>query len=139
MAEQPRIYGTADQAGRDPPAAQGMRGENRPDDSGEYARTVSLGDGRNVTIEQDSGVAYAEATGAAGRRQQDEVEAAFKHDPTPDWVWPAAFFALIGLAGGRYLADRRRRSGEQRQRFDERAIPAGGDVGDGLADFEPTR
>lgn len=130
--EKPHLYGTADEADRDPPAAQGMRGENRPDEAAGYAHDLTLGDGRTVTVEQASGVAFAEATGAAGRRAPEAPEIEFAPDATPDWVWPATFFGLIAFAGILYFADRRRRSGEQVERFDERTIATGGDVGGGL-------
>lgn len=110
MAEEARVYGMADQANRHPPAAQGMRGENRPERLPEYAHNVTLGDGRTVTVAQDSGVAYAEATGRAGRGEADELEVEFTPEPSRDWRWPALFFGLIGLAGGLYAAERSRRS-----------------------------
>ncbi len=134
MAEQARVYGMADQANRHPPAAQGMRGENRPERLPEYAHNVTLGDGRTVTVAQDSGVAYAEATGRTGRGGGEELEVEFTPERSRDWRWPALFFGLIGVAGGLYAAERARRSGEQRQRFAERAVPARGDVGGGLGD-----
>lgn len=131
MAEQARVYGMADQENRDPPAAQGLRGENRPGPLEGYAHDVTLGDGRTVTIEQDSGVAFAEATARAGS-SDPQLEVAFTPESASDWRRPALFFGLIAIAGGLYIAERRRRSGEQRQRFDERAVPARGDVGGGL-------
>jgi hypothetical protein len=111
MAEQPRVYGMADEANRDPPAAQGVRGENRSDRLPEYAHNVTLGGGRTVTVAQDSGVAYAEATGRTGRGASDEeIDIEFTPERSSDWRWPALFFGLIGLAGGLYLSERRRLS-----------------------------
>jgi hypothetical protein len=127
MVEKPHIYGAADEADRDPPAAQGIRGENRSDETSGYAHDLTLGDGRKVTVEQASGVAFAEATGAAGRREPDGPEVELVPDATPEWLWPAAFFGLIALAGGLYFAERRRRPAV---RFDQRSgeiSPAGSD------------
>ncbi len=113
MAEETRVYGMADQANRHPPATQGMRGENRPERVPDYAHNVTLGDGRTVTVAQDSGVAYAEATGRAGRSSAgDELDVKFTPDASSDWRWPALFFGLVGLAGGLYFAERRRRARE---------------------------
>lgn len=112
MAEEARVYGMADQGNRQPPAPQGMRGENRPERLPEYAHNVTLGDGRTVTVAQDSGVAYAEATGRAGRSEAGELEVEFTPEPSRDWRWPALFFGLIGLAGALYAAERSRRSQE---------------------------
>jgi hypothetical protein len=68
--DQARVYGMADPANRDPPPAEGMRGEKaetapRHDDP-DFSHTVALDDGRTVTVSEGSGVAYAEETGRAG-------------------------------------------------------------------------
>jgi hypothetical protein len=72
MAEESevRVYGMADQANRDPPAAEGMRGDKasaRPSERDPaLSHQVALGDGNTVTISEGSGVAFVEATGRAG-------------------------------------------------------------------------
>lgn len=68
--DQARVYGMPDPANRDPPPAEGMRGEKaeaapRHDDL-DFSHTVALDDGRTVTVSEGSGVAYAEETGRAG-------------------------------------------------------------------------
>ena len=71
--ESPRVYGQADDSSRTPPAPGGMRGENAdplatPDP--EMAHEETLPDGRRVILEETNGVAFAEATGAAGLEAQ---------------------------------------------------------------------
>jgi hypothetical protein len=72
MAEedQARVYGMPDPANRDPPPAEGMRGEKAEADPQrealDFSHTVALDDGRTVTVSEGSGVAYAEETGRAG-------------------------------------------------------------------------
>ena len=68
-----RIYGMADQANRDPPAAQGSRGE-RASAGLDLSRPVALEDGRTVTVSEASGVAHTEATGRAGITPRHEAE-----------------------------------------------------------------
>lgn len=110
MADETRIYGAPESGSERPPAKQGVRGENRAEPSTDYAHDVSLADGRTVTVTEDSGVAFAEATGRAGRREEpDELEIAFTPDPGRERGWPLLFFGLIGIAGGLYWTERRRR------------------------------
>jgi hypothetical protein len=73
MAEEnePRVYGMADQANRDPPSAEGLRGEKStltPQDEGNPAlrRRVTLDTGAIVEVREESGVGWAEAVGRAG-------------------------------------------------------------------------
>ncbi|GAO38124.1 hypothetical protein SCH01S_04_00080 [Sphingomonas changbaiensis NBRC 104936] len=67
---QARVYGMPDPANRDPVAPEGMRGdrvevEPRRRDP-DLSHKVMLETGNTVTLDEGSGVAYAEATGRAG-------------------------------------------------------------------------
>lgn len=71
--ESPHVYGQADESSRTPPTSQEMRGENAaplapPDPA--MAHEEVIGDGRRVLLEETNGVAFAEATGAAGLEAQ---------------------------------------------------------------------
>jgi hypothetical protein len=83
MAEKARVYGAADEANRDPPPSQGMRGEQTApltrDGQPELSHAVTLENGKRVVVSEDSGVAYAEATGRAGR-----VATAIGPEPEPE-------------------------------------------------------
>lgn len=60
------VYGTADQASRKPPPAEGLEGHKEttdPNRSPIPPRQVALGDGNVVTLESDSGTVYAEEAG----------------------------------------------------------------------------
>ena len=68
--DQARVYGMADPANRDPPAAEGVRGaraETGGDrESLDFSHDVALDDGRTVTVSEGSGVSFAEQTGRTG-------------------------------------------------------------------------
>jgi hypothetical protein len=68
--DDPRVYGMPDPSNRQPPGEEGMRGEEgaQREADPEFAHTEILPDGRKVVIEEDSGVAYAEATGKTDER-----------------------------------------------------------------------
>jgi hypothetical protein len=64
---EPRVYGGADAEKQLPPATEGMRGEGlsaalkvKP----EQTRTVDV-DGKSIEVAETSGAAFAEASGAA--------------------------------------------------------------------------
>jgi len=69
-----RIYGAPDTDQQQPPPEQGFRGEQsgaregRPD----LAHAERTPDGRKIVLEEDSGTAFAEATGGAGSRPEAE-------------------------------------------------------------------
>lgn len=107
-----RVYGMADQANRHPPAAEGMRGEKstqQPEDrEAGYEHSVMLGGGRQVLVSEDSGVAYAEATGRAGRaplrspgpsnlQQPEPARSAFRSNAVPLLIGLAASALIIGV------------------------------------------
>lgn len=113
MAEEARVYGMADQANRHPPAAQGMRGENSPERLDGYEHGVTLGDGRKVMVEEASGVAFAEATGRAGRSADGELEIEFAPEERQNIrrvdVPVSTILAAVGVAVGLFLVARARR------------------------------
>jgi hypothetical protein len=118
-----RVYGMADQANRHPPAAQGMRGENSAartrDHSPEFSHNVTLGDGKRVIVSEGSGVSYAEATGRAGHRaDNEELEVEFAPEPSRQRRSPGlpllAGLAAVGVGIGLYAIRWFRHSGERR-------------------------
>jgi len=125
MAEEneTHLYGTADQADRDPPAAQGLRGEKSTQlpgdmDSG-YRHQVTLDNGRRVEVTEESGVAFAETTGRAGlladRPHLEPVEDARVEPSRTRLSAPQATPLLVGAvvsAALLALALWRRRSGK---------------------------
>ena len=95
---EPRVYGMADQANRDPPAAEGLRGEKpsaRPRErEPDLSHKVTLGDGNTVTVSEGSGVAWAEATGRAGLAEPKPWL-----EPAPEEEPPMRFSAAPLIAG----------------------------------------
>ncbi|MFD1612547.1 hypothetical protein ACFSCW_12120 [Sphingomonas tabacisoli] len=119
MAEQSeaRIYGMADQANRDPPPAQGMRGDKASVRAGEgdpaLSHQLALGDGNTVTISEGSGVAYAEATGRAGLAGPKlwlEPVSAEDDEPARVSLWPIAAGLLVSAGILAFAAWRMRES-----------------------------
>ena len=98
-----RVYGMADQANRDPPAAQGLRGEQpttRPDRANPaLKRVVTLDSGRLVELREDSGVGWAEAEGRAGLADQGEIRPDLPPSPAPS-RGAGIGLMLLALAGG---------------------------------------
>jgi hypothetical protein len=72
--DEPRVYGAPDPDQQQPPAKQGLRGEQgaakplRED----LAHDETMPDGRTVEIEEQSGTAFAEVTGAAGTTDKSD-------------------------------------------------------------------
>ena len=68
-----RIYGAPDPDDQPPPAEQGLRGEQRPPKPlrTDLDHTERMPDGHSVTIEEQSGTAFAEVTGEAGGKDRD--------------------------------------------------------------------
>ena len=68
-----RLYGMPDPSNRQPPGEEGMRGEQGAQGRPDLTHTETLPDGNRVAIEEESGTAFAEVTGRAGRaRPADE-------------------------------------------------------------------
>lgn len=59
-----RLYGMADPANNQAPPENGMRGEAAPDGESGYHRDVTPPDQPPIVVEEESGVAFAEANGA---------------------------------------------------------------------------
>lgn len=101
---EPRVYGMADQANRDPPAAEGMRGDKasaRPRDRDpDLSHQVTLGDGHRVTVSEGSGVAYAEATGRAGLAEPKPWVETVVEDEPPARANPVPLLAGLALGAG---------------------------------------
>lgn len=125
MAEEntPRVYGMADQANRDPPSAQGIRGEQaapgpRAHDP-EFSHMVTLENGKRVPVSESNGVAYAEASGRVARPEDRELQVEFTPEEEEVAAAPRSTSSkaplLIGAvaaaaAAGIYLIERLRRS-----------------------------
>lgn len=62
-----RIYGAPDPDDQQPPAEQGLRGEQRPPKPlrSDLTHVEKMPDGHRVAIEEQSGTAFAEVTGKA--------------------------------------------------------------------------
>jgi len=69
-----RIYGAPDPDQQQPPPEQGLRGEQSGAREGRpgLAHTERMPDGREILVEEDSGTAFAEVTGRAGRGEGAE-------------------------------------------------------------------
>jgi hypothetical protein len=95
-----RVYGMADQANRDPPAAQGTRGAKAALEPGardpDLTHKVALGDGRTVTVSEGSGVAFAEATGRAGLTA-DAADDELSQGSAAPWLIGLALAAGIAI------------------------------------------
>jgi hypothetical protein len=72
MAEDgPHLYGAPDGKDIESPAPEGLRGEEAPTgDRPDLTRRTVLGDGQSVTLEETSGVAFAEANGAGQKPRE---------------------------------------------------------------------
>lgn len=81
-----RLYGLADPANHQAPAENGMRGEAAPDDETGYHRDVIPPDQPPIAVEEESGVAFAEANGAGASpdRPADAPEPAAATTTTGD-------------------------------------------------------
>lgn len=73
-----RLYGMADSANHQAPAENGMRGEGAADREAKYRREVTPPDQPTIVVEEESGVAFAEANGAvaAPSHAQDQDQGA---------------------------------------------------------------
>jgi hypothetical protein len=73
----PHVYGAADSDNRQTPADNGMRGEQTaplPGDSPAPPHTVMVAGGNTVTIQEESGIAAAEAVGNTNTAAQGDAE-----------------------------------------------------------------
>ncbi|OWK30525.1 hypothetical protein [Sphingomonas mucosissima] len=68
-----RLYGMADSANRQEPAENGMRGEGAADRETKYSREVTTPDHSTIVVEEESGVAFAEASGAVTPPSHEEA------------------------------------------------------------------
>lgn len=70
-----RIYGMANEENRQTPAPEGFRGERAPTSNNPaLQRDVSLGD-HDVEVQESSGVAFVEASGAPGPAKSEVASA----------------------------------------------------------------
>lgn len=131
MADKPRIYGMADD--QEPPAPQGVRGEQAGDGDPQFGRAIRLESGRTVVVRQGSGVSYAEATGRIGRAPA-ETEQEQERSASEPSVLPIIAAALGGFVIGGMLAGYASRQPlrQQRDRALERRIAASRDIGGGV-------
>jgi hypothetical protein len=147
-----RVYGMADQANRHPPAAQGLRGEKAAADETGYRHEVMLDDGRQVSVAEESGVAFAEATGRAGRARPAKPATAKMEPPNRRVAVANALPLIIGLAVSAVilaLTGWQLRSAKQGKRARQDGVASGGDIGDAVGNgnvwdqpgigFRPTR
>ena len=71
-----RIYGAPDPDNQQPPAKQGLRGEQgaaKPIRT-DLIHDERMPDGDTIEIEEQSGTAFAEVTGAADGKDPDEIK-----------------------------------------------------------------
>jgi len=69
-----RVYGAPDPDDQQPPAEQGLRGEQgapEPERT-DLVHTERTRDGRTIEIAEQSGTAFAEVTGAAGEAPHED-------------------------------------------------------------------
>jgi hypothetical protein len=130
-----RVYGMADPANRQPPAAQGIRGEKSASDETGYRHAVTLGDGRQVAVAEESGVAFAEATGRAARvrpapppktRPGPVSNRGGVRNSLPMILGLAVSAAILGVTAWQL------RSAKQGQRPRHDGVASGHDVGDAV-------
>jgi len=71
-----RVYGAPDPDNQQPPAKQGLRGEQgaaKPIRT-DLIHDERMPDGDTIEIEEQSGTAFAEVTGAADGKDPDEIK-----------------------------------------------------------------
>lgn len=68
-----RLYGMADSANHQEPAENGMRGEGAADRETKYHREVTPPNQPTIVVEEESGVAFAEASGAVTPPSHEEA------------------------------------------------------------------
>jgi hypothetical protein len=130
-----RVYGMSDQANRHPPAAQGMRGEKAAADETGYRHEIMLDNGKQVGVAEESGVAFAEATGRAGRSRPAKPTNAEMEPPHKPVAVANALPLIIGLAVSAVilaLTGWQLRSAKQGKRARQDGVASGGDVGDAV-------
>ena len=74
--DQARVYGAPDPDNQQPPAKQGLRGEQgaaKPIRT-DLIHDERMPDGDTIEIEEQSGTAFAEVTGAADGKDPDEIK-----------------------------------------------------------------
>jgi hypothetical protein len=102
-----RLYGTADPENNQTPPAGGMRGEGDATPAGtdeSLTHEMVSSDGRTLTLEEQSGVSFVEASGRTGERP---IAAAPMRGAGPDWgalVLAATFGFLLGRRAARSRA-----------------------------------
>jgi len=76
-SDKPHIYGAPDRDNRQPPAEQGLRGEQGAPEPArsDLAHEETTPDGRGVTLAEQSGTAFAEVTGKAGGKDRGVTRA----------------------------------------------------------------
>lgn len=75
MTSTPRVYGMADEDNRQGPAPEGFRGERGATVDDPNLRHDLNADAEGIAVQESSGAAFVEATGAPGPvRTQDEAD-----------------------------------------------------------------
>lgn len=84
-AKGPHLYGTPDPKNQPSPPAAGLHGEQKAGAAShpELRHEEKLADGSTVIVEEQSGVAFAEATGAAGLSKERSATPAQPPAPPP--------------------------------------------------------
>lgn len=62
--DKPHVYGSADPENRQPPAEEGFRGERAPRQPADHDQIRPVEGAPGVRVQEESGVAFAEAEGA---------------------------------------------------------------------------
>lgn len=108
-AKGPHLYGTPDPKDQPPPPESGLHGERKASAAShpELRHEEKLADGSTVIVEEQSGVAFAEATGAAGLSKERSVTPAQPPAPPPT-PSPAPAPAAQPIASGSSRGDTRR-------------------------------
>lgn len=112
-AKGPHLYGTPDPKSQPSPPAAGLHGEQKAGATShpELRHEEKLADGSTVIIEEQSGVAFAEATGAAGLTREQKATPAQPPAPPPMPAPPPAPLPALAaepVASGSSRDDMRR-------------------------------
>lgn len=98
-----RLYGTADESNRQPRPAQGYRGEK----AARGAKPAQRRRAKSIEVEEESGTAYAERTGAAARASRPgEPDRQRMSASTRTGLFAVGALAAIGAVAGAWWARR---------------------------------
>ena len=109
--DETRLYGSADESNRQPPPKQGYRGEK----TSRAARPAQRRRAGKIEVEEESGTAYAERSGAVAAPRGGDGGAALE-GPARNRLFAVGALAAIGALAGAWWARRVRGEADQHDR-----------------------